>query len=477
MNSEKQTASRNGCKTVSNPIEHRSGMKAVLNKTDVFVLAFGAMIGWGWVVLSGDWIARAGTLGAVLAFLSGGLVVLFVGQVYAELSSAMPSSFGVLLFTKRAMGKNASFICTWSILLAFLGVIAFEAVALPTVFTYLFPNYLQGYLYSISGFDIYASWLAMGISSSIFIAVVNYFGVKTAAFLQTVLTIVIAVVGLTFLGGAAANGSTANMQPLFANGISGIMMVAIMTPFMYIGFDVIPQAAGEMNIPPKKIGQLLVLSVAMAVGWYTLIILCVGSSMPFSQIAGSTLATADAMSKAFGGSALASKVIVIGGIAGIITSWNAFYIGASRSIYALACEGLLPSCFAKLHPKYNTPSNAIILIAVITSFTPLLGKNMLVWLTNSGGFGTVITYVIVSISFLILRKKEPDMERPYKLKYWRLIGFGSLLLCLGMVVLYLPGTPAALSWPYEWGIIGIWSLLGVVLFIIAKSAKSTSRSS
>ena len=442
--------------------------KTALNKTDVFVLAFGAMIGWGWVIMSGEWITQAGTLGSAIAFLFGGLVVLFVGQVYAELSSAMPSNHGVLLFSKRAMGRNASFVCTWAIVLGFLAVIAFEAVALPSVVTYVFPGYLKGFMYSIAGFDIYASWLVVGVVSSIFIAIVNYFGIKTAAFLQTVLTITIATIGLLFLGGTVANGNVDNMQPLFSGGISGIMMVIIMTPFMFIGFDVIPQAAGEMNIPHKKIGQILVLSVAMAVGWYILVILCVGSTMHISQISTSSLATADAMGNAFGGSTFASKLLVIGGLAGIITSWNAFYIGASRTIYAMASEGLLPSFFAKLHPKYNTPSNAIILIAVITSITPFLGKNMLVWLANAGGFGTVITYLFVSIAFLLLRKKEPDMIRPYKIKRWRLIGFGSLFLCIGMIIICLPGTPSALNWPYEWGIVGIWTMLGIILFGIAK---------
>jgi amino acid permease len=112
----------------------------MLNRSVVFVLAFGAMIGWAWVVLSGKWIETAGTLGAILAFVLGGMLVLFVGLVYAELASAMPSTQGVLLFSKTALGANAAFVCTWSIVLGFLSVIAFEAVALPSVITYLFPG-------------------------------------------------------------------------------------------------------------------------------------------------------------------------------------------------------------------------------------------------------------------------------------------------------------------------------------------------
>ena len=78
----------------------------VLSKSDVFVLAFGAMIGWGWVVLSGEWIQTAGTLGAILAFVLGGIMVLFVGQAYAELTSAMPKCGGEKCILYLYLGYN-----------------------------------------------------------------------------------------------------------------------------------------------------------------------------------------------------------------------------------------------------------------------------------------------------------------------------------------------------------------------------------
>ena len=95
----------------------RTREKRLLNKLDVFVLAFGAMIGWGWVVLSGTWIGTAGTLGAIIAFVAGGVLVTLIGLVYAELASAMPQMEGVLVFSKRALGRRAAFVCTWSVVL------------------------------------------------------------------------------------------------------------------------------------------------------------------------------------------------------------------------------------------------------------------------------------------------------------------------------------------------------------------------
>ena len=442
----------------------------VLNKKDVFVLAFGAMIGWGWVVLSGEWILKAGTVGAMIAFALGGLMVLFVGLTYAELTAAMPKCGGEHVFSYRALGRNASFICTWAIVLGYISVVAFEAVAFPTVMQYLFPSYMKVHLYSVAGFDIYLTWLLVGVISSILIAAVNYFGVKPAARFQGILTIVIAIIGLSLITGSLFNGEVSNVQPLFKDGVNGIIAVAVMTPFMYVGFDVIPQAAEEMNIPFKKIGQILILSVVMAVVWYVAIIGGVSLAMSSTQIETSELVTADAMANVFFNSPIASKVLIIGGIAGILTSWNSFYVGGSRAIYSMAESGMLPSFLARLHPKYKTPCNAVILVGVISSLAPFLGRKMLVWLSDAGGLTIVVAYLIVSISFLVLRKKEPEMSSPYKVKHGKLVGTIAVIMCVVLAIMYLPGSPAALVWPYEWGILIAWTVLGSVFFVWAKVA-------
>ena len=90
------------------------------------------------VINSGDWIANAGFIGSIIAFLIGGAMVVFVGLTYAELTAAMPQCGGEHVFSYRAMGPTGSFICTWAIILGYVATAAFEAVALPTVVTYIF---------------------------------------------------------------------------------------------------------------------------------------------------------------------------------------------------------------------------------------------------------------------------------------------------------------------------------------------------
>lgn len=445
-----------------------SKFNRVLSKKDIFAIAFGAMIGWGWVVMAGDWIKGAGTIGSMIAFAIGGVMVLFVGLTYAELTSAMPQCGGEHVFSLRALGKNGSFICTWAIILGYVGVVAFEACAFPTVIQYIAPGFLKGYMYTIAGFDIYASWVAVGVIAAIIITCINFFGAKSAAILQTILTMTIAGIGIALVAGSTVSGDVANTKPLFVDGLGGILSVAVMTPFMFVGFDVIPQAAEEINVPFKKIGKIMILSIAMAVVWYILIILAVSLVMSKGELEASTLVTADAMKNAFFNSSIAAKIVIIGGMAGIVTSWNSFFMGGSRAIYSLAESRMLPGFLSKLHPKYKTPTNAILLIGIVSVIAPFFGRAMMVWLTDAGSFGVVLAYVLVSLSYLILRFKEPNMIRPYKVKAGKFVGVMAVLLSGFMCALYMPGMPSGLV-KEELIMVGAWTLLGIVFYGYART--------
>ena len=136
----------------------------VIKRREVLALAFGAIIGWSWVVLTGVWIQGAGSLGAVVGFLIGGLAIVLVGFTYAELASAMPEVGGEHVYSYRALGRSASFVCTWAILLGYVSVVAFEAVALPTVAEYLVPGFSRGYLWTVAGWEVEATWVLLAMS-------------------------------------------------------------------------------------------------------------------------------------------------------------------------------------------------------------------------------------------------------------------------------------------------------------------------
>ena len=460
------------------PMEQKtSEFDKVLGAWDILVIAFGAMIGWGWVVSSGNWIESGGVLGAAIAFAIGGIMIFFVGLTYAELTAAMPQCGGEHVFSYRAMGSTGSFICTWAIILGYVSVACFEACAFPTIITYLWPGFLKGYLYTVAGFDVYASWLIVAIVIAFLIMIININGAKTAAVLQTVLTCIIGGAGIILIVASVVTGSVDNLQgQMFVGNGTGeamksIIKVAVITPFFFIGFDVIPQAAEEINVPLKKIGKMMILSVVLAVVFYSLVILAVGFILNPAEIIesqqGTGLVTADAMAKAFGTKVMA-KVIIVGGMCGIITSWNSFLLGGSRAMYSMAESYMIPPFFAKLHPKHKTPVNSLYLIGALTMLAPFAGRTMMVWICDAGNFGCCLAYCMVSVSFLILRKKEPDMARPYKVGHYKFVGFMAVVMSGLMLLVYcIPGSGGSLVFQ-EWLMVGSWSLLGVVFYAICK---------
>lgn len=440
----------------------------VLGRRDILALAFGAMIGWSWVVLTGAWIGSAGTMGAITAFVIGGVAILLISLIYAELASALPFAGGEHVYSERALGSGASFICTWGIILGYASVVTFEAVALPTVLDSLIPGLDQVYLWQIAGWDIYLSWVLVGVLGAAIMTVVNVLGVRMVALVQSVVVIAILLVGVLLVSGAVVTGDISNMQPLFKEGVAGITLVLVMVPFMFVGFDTIPQVAEEVDLPFRDIGVVLIASVAMAIVWYGLIILAVGLVLDQTAIDASTTVTAEANARIYG--EVGGTVLLVAGLAGIITSWNAFILGGSRAIYALANSGLLPKFLGQLHPKYHTPTNAIVLLGVLSALGPFFGRPALVWVVNAGSLGIVIAYVMVTWSFLVLRNREPSLDRPYKVPFGQFVGRLALVLAIGMTLLYLPGSPAALLWPQEWGIIIAWIILGGFLYGIARKS-------
>ena len=355
-------------------MEKNNSFKKVLNPIDILVTAFGAMIGWGWVVSSGRWIQNAGTIGTVIAFIIGGIMIYFVGMTYAELTPAIPKAGGEHIFSYKAFGPSGSFICTWALILSYIGVVCFEAVSLPTIIQYIFPGFAQGYLYTISGSDVYITGACIATVFTIGIISLNIFGIKAASVFQTILTIVIAAVGIVLVVASAINGSPQNLEgQLFAGegiaSIKNIFSVAVVAPFYLFGFDVIPQVAEEINIPLKKTAKILLLSIICAVVFYGLVVFAVGYALNSKGITeameGSGLVTASAMEKVFNSTVMA-KVLIIGGLCGVITSWNSFLIGGSRAIFSMAESKMIPGRFSKLHDKHKTPVNALLLIGILS---------------------------------------------------------------------------------------------------------------
>ncbi len=446
--------------------EERKSLSKVLGRTDVLAMAFGTMIGWGWVMLAGYWVQQAGVVGAILAFIIGAIMCVFVGLTYAELTPALPLAGGEMVFAYRGMGYNMAWVTAWAIAFAYIGVAAWEGIAISTAINYLLPIPSIGHLWDVAGYSVYISWAIIGIIGAVVLSILNYLGAKTSAIFQVMATAGLVLVGILFIFGGVAFGDTKNMVPVFTSG-GGMVAVLLMAPSMFVGFDVIPQSAEEMNIPLKQIAGVLIVSIIMAASWYFLMILGISLSAPAEVRNSGVVPVADAMAFAFR-SPVFGKILIGGAMCGILTSWNGFIVGGTRVLFAMGRAKMLPAIFGKVHPKYKTPTASIILVGIICCLSPLMGKNALVWFVNASAFGTVIAYFLVALSFLFLRKNEKNLTRPFKVKRGKLVGGIALIITLIFITLYLPIGPGSLAWPYEWLLIFGWIGLGIILAAMAK---------
>jgi amino acid transporter len=462
------------------PALKRPELQKGIGKAGMFSLAFGAMIGVGWVTAMGTWLSSAGPVGAVIAFALGGVLMLAIGFCYAEVTSSLPVSGGEVAYAYKAYGTKKSFIVGWFLVFGYLSVSAFEAVSISKVLSYLIPsiNYLE--LYSINGSAVYLSHIALSAVFVLLISSINYTGVKNSARFQVGLTILFITLTFIFVISGIVMGKWENLSPMFSGEdpgsiTAGIAMVLVTVPFWFVGFDTIPQAAEEANssISFKTIGLLIPLSIIAAVSFYMLLIISTSIAAPWNEILNDKLPTAKAFEIA-SESPFLVNLILITALVGLLTSWNGFFLAGSRVLFALGRGKIIAPFLGKTHPKFHTPYTAVIFSGIVTFIASLMGPGAMVAFVNVGSLCIVIAFFGVSASFISLRTKFPDLHRPYLAPGGKTLGFIGIVGSLSILsVMIFPNSPAALAWPLEWAIFSIFSILGIIFWSL--SAKSRDR--
>lgn len=452
---------------MENTTRQRESLSKTLKRGDIWAFAFGSIVGWGWVMLAGGWVISAGTVGAIIAFIIAAVLCGFVGMAYAELTPALPLAGGSMVWCYRASGYKFAWFSGWAIAFAYVAVAAWEGPAFASAVAYLIPLPEVGFLWNIAGFDVYVPFIIVSMAGTIFTMFCHYRGLKFAAIFNTIAAIALVAGGVIFFLGGVTLGDIANAAPAIRDGFGGISIVLVAAPAMFVGFDVIPQASEEMDYPIRQVGILVLFAIFLGVLWYIMMIVGTAFTAPADFLESASIPLADAASYVFN-SKIFGTFIIIAGIGGILTSWNAMFVGSTRILFSMSRAKMLPTVFSKLHPKYGSPTAAITLVGVLGLISPLLGKNALGWFVDASSFGTVVAYLTVSISFVMLRKKEPDLKRPWKAPGGYFTGFMAIVSCLFFIVLYLPIGPGALEWPYEWGMVLLWVIIGIILVIVNK---------
>lgn len=450
-----------------------SGRKKVLARAmtlkNYIALGLGSIIGVGWVVVAGDWLVRGGPLGAILGFILGGLMLTVIGLSYAELTPAIPVAGGEVAFTFKAFGSGLSFLTSWFLSFAYISLCPFEAVASGWLIEYLIPSLRSKPLYTVGDYPVSFLSIVTGIALSLFIIILNYHGVKNSARFQTVATILIFVCAAAFALIALFRGDFSNMQPLFAGKGTGtavlgsIIAILGIVPFFYSGFDTIPQGAEESakSLNPKNLGKAVIMSIIIAAVFYAVVILALSICMPWQKTIKYEMPTATAFQAAFG-YAWATKLVLLAALFGLITSFNGFFIAATRVLFATGRGGLLSGWFGDVSEKHHTPKNAILFVGMITLIGPFIGRSSLLPIVNVASLAFISGWFITCLCTIRLRKTAPDMRRPYKVRNKAILYLGAVIAGIIIFLMLFPGTPAQLQWPLEYIILGTWMLMGYV---------------
>ena len=473
-----------------------SHLKKVIGGWGFFSLAFGSMIGVGWITALGSWFEQAGPVGAMLAFLLGGALMLVIGLCYAEVTPMLPVAGGEVAYAYKAYGTQKAFVIGWFLAFGYLSVSAFEAISVGVVLSYLLPGITFAPLYDVGGTTVYGSHIALAFAFTALITLINYLGVAVATRVQVLLTLTFLAFTTVFVVAGVVNGDPGNLEPWLSGvtsgtvggvggpgavaepvtdlggaglwvAASGILAVFVTAPFWFVGFDTIPQAAEERREgqPLRALGTYLMVAIVGSTIFYLAVILGAGMSAPWQSIVDAELPTAAAFDSAFE-SDLIVNLVLSAGVIGLLTSWNGFFLAGTRVIFALGRGRILDASFGRTHPRYATPSKAILFSGIVTVAAAFLGRGALIAVVHVGSFCIALAFLGVALSLVRLRKDFPELERPYRMPGGNALAWiaaaGSLFILLVMLT---PGSPGMLVWPLEWVILGLVSVAGVGFWV------------
>jgi len=463
-------------------IKERKSLDKVMTLKDYVSLGVGTMIGISWVIYAGVWIEKGGPLGAILSFVLGGLLLIFVGKCYAELIPAIPVSGGGMAFAYKAFGAGAAFLTGWLLAFLYINVNPFMTVAIGWLFDYIFPFAKTAPLYTMGGYDITLSSILAGAGVGVVIIIMNYRGAKLSARFQTISTGLMLGCAAVFVTVALIKGDISNMLPLFAgrgtlwSSIGATVAVLAIVPYFMAGFDTVSQAAEESGkkMNPKDLGKAVIISIVIGFLFYAFIILAISLCVPWQESIAFDMPTATVFKVAFGYD-WAAKLVLFTAFLGLITTLNGCVLAGSRVLFAMSRGGLITRWFEATNERFLTPKNAILAVGAITLAGPFLGRFILSPVVNVGSLTFIAAGAITCSAVLVLRKKAPDMIRPYRIRFKSTMIIGIVISVVLVLFLILPGFPSQLKWPVEYVIFGIWLVLGFLAYRLRQRKKDMSR--
>ncbi|NLZ28079.1 MAG: APC family permease [Firmicutes bacterium] len=457
----------------------RKKLEKSLKPFPIFAIAMGSIIGFGCFVLPGNlFLPTAGPLGTAVGMTVGALITILIASNYGYMVRKLPVAGGAFAYTYKCFGRVHAFICGWFLVLTYLSIVSLNATTLGLIGRYMIPGIFQkGYLYSIAGWEVYAGEIAIACIALIFFAYANNRGVEIAGFMQIIMVVALlgSVIVLTAAAFISPQAPFRNLLPGFPTGsvpLTGILAIVAIAPWAYIGFDCIPQAAEEFDFSPQKTFKLMALAIGSGAFCYVAVSMVTAMVFPWEEfIAGNPIwATGQATEELLGKTGMIFLGLAL--TAAIVSGINGFYVASSRLLFAMSRARALPTWFEKIHPRYHTPSNALLFSMAVSLATPWFGREVILWVVDMASTGGAIAYLYTCLGVFILARSIKDVSA----NRTKVLGLGGAMLSVCfLLLLLLPGMPSSLS-RQSWIALIVWSVMGVAFYaLMRKKYQSTGK--
>ena len=403
-------------------VKKRPELKRRISLFGVTVYGVGNVLGAGIYALIGEVIGITGNL-SWLAFILASVTGALTGLSYAELSSMFPKSAAEFVYTEKAFKiRLLSFLLGWIII--FSGILSAATVALG----------FAGYLAALIGFSPIFLVIIFAVILIVIVSLINFVGIRASTWTNIIFTIIeasglilIIIIGIPSLG-------TVNYFVLPIGGSFGAIFSSVaLIFFAYIGFEDIANIAEEVKEPSRNLPRAIIYSIIITTVLYCLTAISVVSILQDNPFADPQAPL----------SSVASKVL--GPVGGIIMSCIALFATAntvlimmivtSRMMYGMARDKALPKGLSKVSPKFRTPALAVLVTMILTIIPLFLGD--IKTIADATVFGVLINFFLVNLSLIVLRKKKPDLERPFKLKpnirWLPIVALLGCIICFGLL--------------------------------------------
>lgn len=462
--------------------ENKPVLKKTLSRFNLMTLGIGAIIGTGIFVLTGTAAANQAGPALVLSFIISALGCGFAGLCYAEFSTMIPISGSAYTYAYATLGEFIAWIIGWDLILEYLFASSTVAVG--------WSGYVVSFCHSIGmsipeqfskaplSFDE-TGWHTTGsilnlpaVFIIVFISSILILGIKESAKFNNIVVYIKLAVILLFIIFGVGFVETTNWTPFIPEeegfgkfGWSGILAGAGVIFFAYIGFDAVSTAAQEAKNPQKDMPFGILGSLIVCTILYIIVSLILTGIVNYKDL---NVPAPIALAIDRTGSSLAwlSPLIKIGAIAGLSSVILVMLMGQPRIFMAMANDGLLPSFFGKVHPKFQTPYVSTIITGSIAAIVAaILPINILGELVS---IGTLLAFVIVCAGIMILRKTRPEIHRPFKTPWMPFVPIMGILICLAQMLLLPADT---------WIRLILWMGIGIIVYFTygRKHSKLTSK--